>query len=52
LSEIALHFKLTPQAIFYPLKRLKITRKKKFRLYKVRNKETRTSFIEALKAIT
>ncbi len=28
LSEIAQQFKLTPQAIFYALKRLKITRKK------------------------
>src|SRR3989338_2989985 len=28
LSEISKHFNLTPQAIFYALKRLKITRKK------------------------
>lgn len=28
LSEIGRHFNLTPQAIFYALKRLKITRKK------------------------
>jgi len=31
LSEIAKHFNLTPQAIFYALKRLKITRKKNLR---------------------
>ncbi len=31
LSEIAQHFNLTPQAIFYALKRLKITRKKSSR---------------------
>lgn len=31
LSEIAAHFNLTPQGIFYALKRLKITRKKKQR---------------------
>lgn len=31
LSEIGEHFKLTPQAIFYALKRLKITRKKRLR---------------------
>ena len=31
LSEIAQHFNLTPQAIFYALKRLKITRKKSLR---------------------
>jgi transposase len=31
LSEIAKHFNLTPQAIFYALKRLKITRKKSSR---------------------
>ncbi len=29
LSEIAKHFGLTPQAIFYALRRLKITRKKR-----------------------
>ena len=29
LSEIAHHFAITPQAIFYALKRLKITRKKR-----------------------
>ena len=31
LSEIAAHFNLTPQCIFYALKRLKITRKKRQR---------------------
>lgn len=31
LSEIAKHFGLTPQAIFYALRRLKITRKKRLR---------------------
>lgn len=31
LSEISKHFSLTPQAIFYALKRLKITRKKSSR---------------------
>jgi transposase len=31
LSEISKHFNLTPQAIFYALKRLKITRKKSLR---------------------
>jgi transposase len=31
LSEISQHFNLTPQAIFYALKRLKITRKKSSR---------------------
>lgn len=31
LSEIGKHFNLTPQAIFYALKRLKITRKKSSR---------------------
>ncbi|WP_320412793.1 IS630 transposase-related protein [Candidatus Rhabdochlamydia oedothoracis] len=31
LSEIAKHFGLTLQAIFYALKRLKITRKKRLR---------------------
>lgn len=31
LSEIGEHFNLTPQAIFYALKRLKITRKKSSR---------------------
>ena len=31
LSEIGAHFNLTPQAIFYALKRLKITRKKRLR---------------------
>ena len=31
LSEISKHFNLTPQAIFYALKRLKITRKKSSR---------------------
>lgn len=31
LSEIGAHFTLTPQAIFYALKRLKITRKKRQR---------------------
>ena len=31
LCEIGRHFSLTPQAIFYALKRLKITRKKKLR---------------------
>jgi len=31
LSEIADHFGMTPQAIFYALKRLKITRKKRLR---------------------
>lgn len=34
LSEIAKHFNLTPQAIFYALKRLKITRKKRPRFIK------------------
>jgi len=34
LSEIAEHFGLTPQAIFYALKRLKITRKKRPRFIK------------------
>lgn len=34
LSEIAKHFNLTPQAIFYALKRLKITRKKRPRSIK------------------
>ncbi len=34
LSEIGEHFKLTPQAIFYALKRLKITRKKRPRSIK------------------
>jgi len=38
LSEIGIHFGTTPQAIFYALKRLKITRKK--RLYSTR-KEVR-----------
>ena len=32
LSEIAEHFNMTPQAIFYALKRLKITRKKNYAL--------------------
>lgn len=31
LSEIGAYFNLTPQAIFYALKRLKITRKKRLR---------------------
>ena len=34
LSEIAKHFGLTPQAIFYALRRLKITRKKRPRFTK------------------
>ena len=34
LSEIGSHFNLTPQAIFYALKRLKITRKKRPRFIK------------------
>ena len=34
LSEIGKHFNLTPQAIFYALKRLKITRKKSLRSIK------------------
>ena len=34
LSEIAKHFGLTPQAIFYTLKRLKITRKKRLQSIK------------------
>ena len=34
LSEIANHFGLTPQAIFYAIKRLKITRKKRPRSIK------------------
>lgn len=34
LSEIAKHFNLTLQAIFYALKRLKITRKKRQRFFR------------------
>ena len=39
LSEIAQHFSLTPQAIFYALKRLKITRKKSSRSTKRKMKK-------------
>ena len=39
LSEIANHFKLTPQAIFYALKRLKITRKKNLRFTRKETKQ-------------
>lgn len=34
LSEIANHFGTTPQAVFYALRRLKITRKKRLRFIK------------------
>lgn len=39
LSEISNHFNLTPQAIFYALKRLKITRKKSSRCIKNETKK-------------
>ena len=51
LSEIAKHFGLTLQAIFYALKRLKISRKKRRTLYLERKEEVRASFIEKLEHI-
>ena len=39
LSEIAEHFSVTPQAIFYALKRLKITFKKKHPLSRKKRRE-------------
>tara|TARA_B100000315_G_C14047274_1_gene350245 strand:+ start:71 stop:439 length:369 start_codon:yes stop_codon:yes gene_type:complete len=43
LSEIGEHFNLTPQAIFYALKRLKITRKKRLRFIKKETKKQENS---------
>ena len=40
LSEIAENFSLTPQAIFYALKRLKITRKKRLRFTRNEKKKS------------
>ena len=40
LSEIAEHFSVTPQAIFYALKRLKITFKKKYPISRKKRRET------------
>ena len=51
LSEIAKEFLVTPQAIFYAFKRLKITRKKKTTLYQERDEEKRRVFLEALSEI-
>ena len=44
LWEIAEEFSVTKQAIFYALKRLKITRKKKTNLYKERDEQKRITF--------
>jgi transposase len=43
LSEIAENFNLTPQAIFYALKRLKITRKKRLRFIRKEMKKSGSS---------
>lgn len=43
LSEIARHFNLTPQAIFYALKRLKITRKKRLRFIRKEMKSSESN---------
>lgn len=51
LLEIATHFNTTLQAIFYALRRLKFTRKKKTMLYKERNEEARAEFIQKIELI-
>ena len=43
LSEIAANFNLTPQAIFYALKRLKITRKKRLRFIRKEMKSSESN---------
>lgn len=44
LSEIGKHFNITPQAVFYALKRLKITRKKSSRSTKKGTNKKERSF--------
>jgi transposase len=50
LSEIAVFFNCTPQAVFSALKRGKITYKKNF-VYSERNEEARTEYLNAIAAI-
>lgn len=47
LSEIAQHFSVTPQAIFYALKRLKITRKKRQRFIVKEMKKKERPFLKS-----